>query len=144
MPEYVIVFPRWTDDIVSKRRTLVHLPVIYDGEYRKGPRFRVGQTLMLTPLRQLWDCWAEITSVDRVQLLDSLAAGDEDWILLNLAPIGVAMEFPDRERARANYWKRWDSTNPTLPCSGNPMVWRVVFKYLPERPERDRDWCIAG
>jgi hypothetical protein len=62
-----------------------------------------------------------ITEATKVHLVESLAASD--WERLNLTT-------PDEKAA---YPARWDITNPESPWETNPLVWRVVFHYLPTK-----------
>lgn len=121
MAEYKIIFPRWQEDIATKKRTLAHLP-----DRPGSPVLAKGDVLLVMrepdadPIVA-----AEIVEVSTVNLVNSLAVPGE-WIHLNLRP-----EPGDID----SYRRRWDATNPEWPWTTDPIVTRVVFRYLPTPAE---------
>jgi len=126
MSNYEVECPRFAEDIISRRRTLLHWPC------DETPEPSAGDTLTLIPFPGARrGMLVVVTSVSKVRLVDSLAAGDGDWVRLNLGPPGGFEHHAERERARSAYWARWDAAFPSAPCIGNPFAWRVVFHYGP-------------
>jgi hypothetical protein len=116
MAMYKLECPRWEEDIVSRRRTLIHLP-----STPTDIEPRVGDSIIAFPYRAPGPrVMIEIVEVSAVPLCESSLG---DWTLLNL---------PADDSGVQAYRTRWDATNPDLPWETNPIVWRVVFRYLHE------------
>lgn len=124
MARYRVQVPRWIGDIVRRRRTLLHLPVAVE-----VPEIRPGDQLALTPPydEENPDCMLIVTTdvveVSKVRLADILADHGDDWGRLNLGHLSHV-------EARFRYSQRWDAANPEVPWETNPLVWRVVFRYI--------------
>jgi hypothetical protein len=119
-----IVFPRWSEDVATERRVLVHVPS--DQSW-----FAVGDSLVLVPSRHSFGKAATVVEVTRGQLVELLA---DDLPLLNLGPGDVAA-----------YSARWDRANPRHPIASDPTVWRVVFRYDPSPRDGDPpEWSLAS
>src|SRR5277367_1649945 len=100
-----IVFPRWTEDVVSHRRLLLHW---VEDEFYPGDHFT---------LINFWNAPrgvpAIVTSVDKVRLHE---VTDED-----LRKIGNV--------TRESYIASWNKTQPDHPWNSNPEVYRIEFRY---------------
>src|SRR5690242_7179438 len=118
MAKYKLTFPRIEEDILSKKRTVVHLPC--DSEELRRVTFGPGD-IMLICAEYAGPTVARITFADvmRCHIQDCIAG---DLALLNLPADGLDA-----------YRVRWDAANPDTPFEGNPLVWRIVFHYLPDR-----------
>lgn len=143
MRSHPVRFPRYVDDIVSKKRTLMHIPIAGDvatrisvdsAETIELPHepFEVGDIIEFhngdwkpnrTPPRVL------IGTVVAASVV-ALEVNDADLPLLN---VETAVE----------YLERWDSLMPDSPASLRPQVWRVewVYGYVPPAIS---DWALSG
>lgn len=122
-------FPRFHDDVVTRRRTIFHMPV-------DGKTWTVGEALRLAADQRCpprtWNVpfmVGVLTDVRQVRLLAELDA--------DLASISNV--------DRAAYLARWDTLHPALPSIADPIVWRIAFRYgeasdLPDPPE----WGLAA
>jgi len=129
MAEYKIVFPRWREDIASHMRTLAHIPCDPGVELKQG-----DQLVILRRHSASEGIRVEVVESGRVKLVDSLHA-DGDWIRLNLADNdGGFRSDASRAAAFLAYSGRWNDINPDVPWTSNPMVWRIVFRYLEDTP----------
>jgi hypothetical protein len=118
MAKYKLTFPRIEEDILSKRRTVVHLPC--DAEELRHITFRPGDIMSISA-EYAGSTVARITFTDvtKCHIQDCVAG---DLTLLNLPSDGLD-----------SYRIRWDAANPDAPFEGNPLVWRIVFHYLSDR-----------
>lgn len=117
MKTHEIQFPRWSDDILSHKRTVAHLLVVLEDEEK---HFSVGDKLLLIAHPNFPRAGAgTLVSVDRVPLLDVV---DGDIAAMNMATI-------------EEYRGYWDALHPDHPMSESPLVWRIAWKYgWPEDP----------
>lgn len=112
MKFHEITFPRHSEDIASRKRTLAHLPCVNDAE---SP-FAVCDAIVMRGQRK--DdvvgryAFGMITSVELVDL----DVSESDLPLLNVASV-------------AEYLARWDATNPQFPAVLRPKVWRIEWAY---------------
>jgi hypothetical protein len=127
MTAYRIVFPRFGEDVLSKKRTLVHVPASPD-----VPNIWPGDRLLIVMNeRDTAGVAGEVIGVSMVKLVESpspllgriAAMGFDDMVRLNLMPGEWAS-------AVVAYRQRWDATNPDALWASNPTVWRIVFRYL--------------
>lgn len=116
MAKYKLTFPRWKEDIVSMRRTLLHLPSTPNDVIP-----RVGDLIITVPELEA----KEGVVVEVAEVSQALLGDDRDWRLLNLAAEPGLRSVSERE-----YRARWDAVNPDVPWESNPTVWRIVFRYL--------------
>jgi len=132
MAEYRIVFPRWNEDIATHKRTLVHIPC------DPGVELKPGDLLTILRRNEPSGMRVEIIEAGQVRLVDSLtplpgpaaAAALDDMARLNLMPSVHHARMADFEPAIASYRQRWDAVNSDVPWASNPIVWRVIFRYL--------------
>lgn len=124
-----IFFPRWEEDIATRKRTLVHLPA---GE--SCPT--VGDTVRITGWHYARGL-VLVTQVAQIRLWTTLNE-DEDWALLNLPRSSPALD----EESLLTYSARWDGAHPDAPWKSNPLVWRVEFRYLPD--PSPAEWSLAS
>jgi hypothetical protein len=115
-------FPNFHDDVMSEKRTLFHMPL--DGQI-----WKVGDGLRLMTVPNFPRCkTGVVTDVRQVHLIAELDA--------DLGKLCAA--------DRAEYLARWDALHTDVPSEGDPLVWRIEFRYSvwadPEPPE----WSIAG
>lgn len=127
MTRYVCPFPRLNEDVLTKKRTLFHLPsCAFDGIPSPAP----DDSMWILPIDDVGKSTVPvvasvvITSATQVHLADSMTE-DGDWLLLNL-PRGSSAR--DAESLLA-YSQRWDAANPDAPWATNPLVWRLEFRY---------------
>lgn len=122
-----ITFPRFAEDILSHKRTLMHILFGYQGE-----PFRVGDRLLLfnhtTKGHRLPRCpFGTIVSADLIEL----RLQDSDLPLLNVATV-------------AEYFTRWDALHPEAPAATFPKVWRIEWAYGSLRTDDDPpEWSLA-
>jgi hypothetical protein len=120
-------FPRYSEDVMSEKRTLFHA---LDGNAANGQPFSVGDGLHLLAAPNFPRCVvAVIKKVDRVQLCPISGL---DQRCLNV---------PDA----ATYLARWDALHPDAPSIGNPEVWRIEFEYGRSKDDGAPvpEWCLA-
>jgi hypothetical protein len=127
MAKYQLVFPRISEDILTKKRTVVHLPcdVVDVAPYE----FLVGDTMEIVAVRGgPRVALVVFTDVTKCPISDCVVG---DLPLLNLPENGIEA-----------YRVRWDDTNSDASWAQSPVVWRIVFRYLPnsEPPE----FSVAG
>ncbi len=117
-----IRFPRFSDDVMSEKRTLFHMPV-------DGQTWKVGDGLRLLAAPNFPRCKIGVlTDVRQVQLLAELEA-DIERIVAD----------------RAEYLARWDAVHPDLPSADDPLVWRIEFRYGAwGDPTDPPEWSLAG
>ncbi len=121
---HTIHFPRYTDDIASRHRTVFHVPCV--GTWKIGDVLRLTQRgVSLSP--------ALVGVLTDARLVRLLAEVDAD-----LGKLGAAID-------RATYLASWDEAYPELSSGSNPAVWRIEFRYgdstdLPNPPE----WSLAA
>ena len=108
MAHYPIVFPRYREDIESKRRTLFHLP-----ENDPGKPDVLDEMVITAHENFPRGIAAVVTNVSLVVLSD---ISDSDLDKLG----GVTKE---------EYFQRWDGLFPTDLVVSNPKVWRIEFEY---------------
>lgn len=124
MKTHEVHFPRY-DDVNSRRRTLLHMPVGVDAE-----AWEVGDVLRLIAHPNFPRCAvAVLTDVRQVRLLAELDA--------DLDKLGKI----DRE----GYLASWDALHPEQSSADDPQVWRIEFRYgdadsQPDPPE----WSLAA
>lgn len=106
---HCIVFPRFYADILSGRRTLFYAP-LETRDWKVGDAIFMYMNSNGFPDRQ-----GLLTSVRTVPLCDSIDAD-----------VGI-MCVPDR----AEFLARWDEAHPCARSSGNPLVCRIGFRYIP-------------
>lgn len=103
-----IEFPRYRDDVMTQRRTLLHVPV--DDHY---PAWTVGDDLHLLAAPGYPRCAVGVvTHVGQVRLLD-----------------GIDADLPKLCAGRDEYLSRWDALHPDLSSARDPVVWRIEFRY---------------
>jgi hypothetical protein len=109
-----VVFPRFQEDVASKKRTLYHEPLGETGG------LEVGDRLILTPHENFPRGVATVvTAIDRVRLKELPEA--------DLEKLAVG--------SREEYLSRWDAAFPHESSSEDPQVWRIEFRYLrPDEP----------
>ena len=120
--QHEIRFPRYAEDVLTKKRTLFHMPT---------GAFAVGDGLSLCAAPNFPRAAAAvITKVDQARLCDLTA---EDLVLLNVADA-------------AFYLASWDTLYPELPSNSNPLVYRIEFRYgwPTDDGKPDPEWCLAG
>jgi hypothetical protein len=123
------------EDIATHKRTLVHIPCDPGVEIKEG-----DQLIILRRHSESRGIRTEIVETGQVKLVDSLTplpgatatAALDDMARLNLMPSIDQARIAEFAPAIAAYQNRWDDVNPDVPWASNPMVWRVVFRYLPE------------
>lgn len=108
MAHYPIVFPRYQEDVESKRRTLFHLPESDTG------RPNVSDEMVITPHENFPRGKAAV--VTDVSLVELASLPDADLEKLG----GVSRE---------EYFQRWNALFPDNQLPSNPKVWRVEFSY---------------
>lgn len=121
MLRHEIRFPRYDEDIKTKKRTLFHWLT---------DNIRVGDTLyLITDPRFPRANFAKITKVTKVQLCD---LNPEDLVMLNVEDA-------------ATYLARWDAVHPDNLSSSNPTVYRIEFEYgRPQDGDDPPEWSLAG
>jgi len=119
-------FPRYHDDVESERRTLFHAVV-------DGHAWAAGDGLYLRAEPGFPRCKvAVLADVRQVHLLAELDA--------DLGKLAA--------KDRADYLARWDDLHPELPSEGDPLVWRIEFRYgmwkEPGDPPDPPEWSLAS
>jgi len=122
MRTHRIVFPRWIEDVESKRRTLAHFPIlpVEVQVFEPGDRILVASH---HDAAAVYEC--EIRKADKVHISELEEA---DLVKLNTT--------------RETYVKRWDALHPELLFASNPRVWRLEFTWEASMPMPEE--CLAG
>lgn len=120
---HAVRFPRYNEDINTRKRTLFH--VLVDNE-----EWAVGDDLRLGIANSNFLCIqvGVLTDVRQVHLLADLDA--------DLAKLGNV----DRDM----YLASWDQTHPDRLASSDPLVWRVEFRYVRELSQDPPEWSLAS
>jgi hypothetical protein len=114
-PQYKLCFPRIEEDIRSRKRTLFHWPCA--DEETRHLEFSSDDIMWITATKNGPPVAIVAFTQTTKDHLSKIVA--DDLPLLNLPP-----------EALADYRKRWDEANPAFPFDSDPLVWRVVFRYL--------------
>lgn len=119
-----VTFPRFDADIISRRRTLFHVPV-------ENLMWSVGEEIRLITRDGITRCEVGIlTSVRQVRLLAEL---DADLPMLGNVD-------------RVLYLASWDALHH-VPSITDPTVWRIEFRYgiaaNDERPDPP-EWSLGA
>jgi len=114
-----VLFPRFSDDIVSERRTLLYAP-LETRDWKSGDTILMYAAPNGIPGKQ-----GVLTSVRSVALDAELDA--------DLGKMCVP--------GRAEFLAHWDAAHPGMPAASNPLVCRIEFRYTPWRP--DPEWSLA-
>jgi hypothetical protein len=107
---YIVIFPRYEEDVLTHKRTLFHLPL----NTVNIPK--LGSLTILIPewFTNVLRASVVITHLSKVLLKD---LPDED---LNL----LAVE------SREDYFKRWEVLHMANPLENPQEVWRIQFNYV--------------
>lgn len=140
MVVYEVIMPRWAEDIVTRKRTLIHFacrpedPVLNEGDSLQLCDRDVELATNRAMIR------VTVTSVSKVRLVESLTphpgtAALDDMARLNLMPAIDHARMAACAPAFGVYRRRWNAVNPDALWESNPTVWRIVFRYLETPPE---------
>src|SRR5512142_2134199 len=116
--EVILTFPYWERDILTKKRTLYHMPG--DTVFVPTP----GSLLRLFDSSDRWreGLYATVAQVSSYHFQDM---SDEDLQKLCVS-------------SKREYAQRWDAMHPETPFADNPLVWRIEFSYEVPRSYKGR------
>lgn len=118
-------FPRYAQDINTRRRTLLHLPL------DRADAWSIGDELCLLAAPNFPRCAvAVVTSVRWVHLLAEL---DDDLDKLGKVD-------------RGTYLANWDRLHPQQTAASDPPVLRIEFAYasIPSDSDDPPEWSLAS
>ncbi len=119
-----VTFQRFNAHIQSERRTLFHVPVNHQ-------TWAIGHGLILLCSTATDNRYklGVVTDARQVRLIAEL---DADLIKL--------------DTGRTTYLAAWDAIHTALPSDGDPLVWRIEFRYgtPPMDPTDAPEWSLAS
>lgn len=153
-----VTFSRYESDVLTRKRTLVHLPYViqttlfsarHDQHAQKRLEMMAAADGIVSEHGETADairCFVpRMVATKRYQVGDRIVFINKEWSLgglparvmfgtligVSLGPLSVADEDLPKLNAESaeTYLDRWDKLFPTMPASMRPIVWRLEWIY---------------